>query len=671
MIIISTSPTVFRRQYLSNRNLVSGWKIQPWEDTCKSRSEKGGVRSLDSFDSIDTEEPHDKHGESIILRTIRLIRIQGLTHQLSHQLNSQATYYVLPSMHMTNMKSKRWTLAGAPSIAGAFNRCRRNGTRKGKAEVVEAVDTAGRPSRTIGTGTSSGNDDHPLSTCKPDDDLAVFGDDVLLLILSFVSYAPYENGKIPWVWRLRVDAHHLRLYSDYMKGQANPSSSSSSRSATLLRSRHSRKRDKCNLQIYSFSTLTHVLPLVCKRFSRLCSGSSSGTLWLQALKRLVADDPGAWLGALWAQSQEIDEVRNLNDIFGWSKKKTSDVVAAAYSHFTSPDLHAVGDHCARSFFKHLFIYAEPKIFPCTLPLVHNKNQAPPKVGARYRLVISDPNNIRAIRFAMGWHSMAEWKGNEVDDDDCLQRWPRFLYNYGFNNPCVDGDPVLLVEIRQCRMQPDDHSSPTHRPLLNDRIHLTIVPIMYVRLSDVHENMTFARGALRNGRQYDPSFGATLFRPIRSRYQRQQTSKVEAMKIVSAPMIRAFSTVAPQLGMEFVIKDIINARFERFMTEMTSGLRSFYVSTQATFHPKLPRPVIIYTCQPDRWMPLGEGVRGEDAFVVELRLVKVIGPNRFSIRGVPVQLGVLLGPDNEDEASVVSIVSVKINVELGSFGPKLI
>jgi len=144
-----------------------------------------------------------------------------------------------------------------------------------------------------------------------------------------------------------------------------------------------------------------------------------------------------------------------------------------------------------------------------------------------------------------------------------------------------------------------------------------------------------------------------------------------MKIVSAPMIRAFSTVAPQLGMEFVIEDIVNARFERFMAEMTRGFRSFYVGTQATFHPKLPRPVIIYTCQPDRWMPLGEGVRGEDAFVVELRQVKVIGPNRFSIRGVPVQLGVLLGPDNEDEASVVSRVSVKINVELGSFGPKLI
>ena len=72
------------------------------------------------------------------------------------------------------------------------------------------------------------------------------------------------------------------------------------------------------------------------------------------------------------------------------------------------------------------------------------------------------------------------------------------------------------------------------------------------------------------------------------------------------------------------------------------------------------------------MPLGDGIPGEDAFVIEIRRIKINGASgTFTVTGVPIQLGKLLGPTETNETSDLSTVSVKINVVLGPFGPKLI
>ena len=256
-------------------------------------------------------------------------------------------------------------------------------------------------------------------------------------------------------------------------------------------------------------------------------------------------------------------------------------------------------------------------------------------------------------------------GEKIDDDGELRRRPRFLYNYGVDN-AVAGDPVLLVEITHCLVE-----KRSGNPLVeSNRFHLTIVPIMHMRLSEglsssVH--VAFPRITDQAARTLQV---ARVLRPI---HQSCEVDATANKKIVSAPMVRMFSTVAPQLGMDFLIEGIHQSLYRPLLNDMIEGRPPAHTNGEVIPHfSGQPRPTIIYTCQPDRWMPLGDGIPGEDAFVIEIRRVKINESNAtFAVSGVPVQLGKLLGPTETNEASDLLPVSVKVKVVLGPFGPKLI
>ena len=557
----------------------------------------------------------------------------------------------------TKPKAKERRQRIARSIAGA---CRHRNERR-KYKIEEAAQKDDGQSKKPPAGTNS------------NDDLAVFGDDVLLLILSFVSYAPYETEEIQWrephphlkgKANLTIGADHLRYYADYLKRKDTEGTGRTK----LLKSKQNKKknRHKGSLQVHSFGTLMHVLPLVCKRFHELCSGSAPDILWLQAIERLAANDEVGWCWPLWKLSHQSTDGEDTG-VTGvlpecWSRQRISVMVDAVFSRYSTECVTA--ECTAKLFFQELANnIAEPRVF--SGHLIHNKNLHPPKLGASYRLAISDMQSLDSIRWLMQHRPNEDLIGKEIDDDGGLRRRPRFLYNYGVDN-AVAGDPVLLVEITRCRVEKRGAT------LLGEsnRFHLTIVPIMHMRLSErlsssIH--VAFPRITDQAARTLQV---ARVLRPI---HQSCEVDETENKKIVSAPMVRMFSTVAPQLGMEFLIEGIHQSLYRPLLDDMIEGRPPAHTNDEVIPHfSGQPRPTIIYTCQPDRWMPLGDGIPGEDAFVIEIRRVKINESNAtFAVSGVPVQLGKLLGPTETNEASDLSLVSVKVKVVLGPFGPKLI
>ena len=200
---------------------------------------------------------------------------------------------------MTKLKAKERRQWIARSISGAFRH--QNERRKDKVEEEAHKDDGPSENPLLGTGSND---------C---DDLAVFGDDVLLLILSFVSYAPYETEEIQWrephpyskgKADLSIGADHLRLYTNYLKRKDTGGTGRTKLPVMKSKQNNKKNRHKGSLQVHSFGTLTHVLPLVCKRFHELCSSSTSDVLWLQAIERLVANDEVGWCWPLWKLSHE-------------------------------------------------------------------------------------------------------------------------------------------------------------------------------------------------------------------------------------------------------------------------------------------------------------------------------------------------------------------------------
>ena len=562
---------------------------------------------------------------------------------------------------MTKLKAKERRQWIARSISGAFRH--QNERRKDKVEEEAHKDDGPSENPLLGTGSND---------C---DDLAVFGDDVLLLILSFVSYAPYETEEIQWrephpyskgKADLSIGADHLRLYTNYLKRKDTGGTGRTKLPVMKSKQNNKKNRHKGSLQVHSFGTLTHVLPLVCKRFHELCSSSTSDVLWLQAIERLVANDEVGWCWPLWKLSHESTdgEDTGVTAVLPecWSRQRISVMVDAVFSRYST---QCVTTECtAKLFFQELANnIAEPRAF--SGHLIQNKNLHSPKLGASYRLAISDMQSLDSIRWLMQYRPNEDLIGKEIDDDGGLRRRPRFLYNYGVDN-AVAGDLVLLVEITRCRVEEWGAT------LLgeNNRFHLTIVPIMHMRLSEglsssIH--VAFPRITDQAARTLQV---ARVLRPI---HQSCEADETENKKIVSAPMVRMFSTIAPQLGMEFLIEGIHQSLYRPLLEDMIEGRPPAHTNGEVIPHfSGQPRPTIIYTCQPDRWMPLGDGIPGEDAFVIEIRRVKINDANAtFAVSGVPVQLCKLLGPTETNEVSDLLPVSVKVKVVLGPFGPKLI
>ena len=125
-------------------------------------------------------------------------------------------------------------------------------------------------------------------------------DDVILCILSYVSFAPFEYDRSSTITLAAVDLRELkvsdeeawRLLEDYKMVQKKQSSLPPFRPlqqyyqaafrASSCSGNHSHSRVS---SLKSFGTLTHVLPLVNKKFYVLCN--TSNVLWTESLERLL------------------------------------------------------------------------------------------------------------------------------------------------------------------------------------------------------------------------------------------------------------------------------------------------------------------------------------------------------------------------------------------------
>jgi len=491
----------------------------------------------------------------------------------------------------------------------------------------------------------------------------IFGDDELTSILSFVSYAPYEwstksaqskrplshhGVDVPSCGGADPDCDHLMLYRDYV----GPSDSSSTGRAKLSKRMQAaiRKRSKgknnSSLQPHSFGTLTHVLPLVCTRFRDLCS--TSDALWSQAIERLAVSDPNGWRLAL-TEYIGSDEPKTGRDLFGdLSGGRCTNLISEArnklHANFdaTTSLPGEESESIAKLLFKHLSTDAEPVVFSGML--FHTRNAAPPRIGVNYSLNIYEPRYRQLIGELLS--ARPEYSVGKVWDSsahDCApSSRPRFLYSYGVDGLPYSGDPVLVVELTKCNIHSDG------------RLYITIVPIFHARLSLVRDRMG-STGLIEAEARGIP--------PIK----RRSVGKKDAGNVVSAPMIRMFSTVAPQLGMEFVMENIAEARYTSVLANILGD--EPYLSCrsgQVIPHTRVyPRPRVIYTCQADRWQPLGFGLPGEDAFVLELRRCKVNQDLTFTVSAIPIQIGHIF------DASDAPNVKVKVRVVLSPGGPKLV
>ena len=158
----------------------------------------------------------------------------------------------------------------------------------------------------------------PLSTGTADDDestrndvlpFSLLNDDVLLCILSYVSYSPFERDVIGTLTLEAIndsdgtserDKEARRLVDDYNEGATRLNKKPFRRISPFRAPKEyyreafhgSGNRVKTLPRVSCtrmFGTLTHVLPLVSKRFHALCNQSDS--LWIEALERQMGLGP--------------------------------------------------------------------------------------------------------------------------------------------------------------------------------------------------------------------------------------------------------------------------------------------------------------------------------------------------------------------------------------------
>lgn len=215
----------------------------------------------------------------------------------------------------------------------------------------------------------------------------------------------------------------------------------------------SRNVEESNLTQIAFGTLTHVLPLVCWKFYRLCHESDG--LWKEAMLRLAIAAPAIWehgiaqLAAAFVSSNETET----------DNPPTLDILC---------DQVAAACGGAKLAFQRIVALYQP--FTITAPLFLMGGVVPPTImqsmnlhlfEPRYRLMIAEIMNNRPVR---------DTSGNLIPSPR-----PRFLMSSGLSAPLVAGDPVFVVEILRCRVKNDGRALITIQCVRQTRLQS-----MYVR-----------------------------------------------------------------------------------------------------------------------------------------------------------------------------------------------
>ena len=127
-------------------------------------------------------------------------------------------------------------------------------------------------------------------------------DDLLASVLSFVSYTPYEHQFAG----ISANSDHSRLYLAYLESATKVHSPQNNHShASFFSKQQKGGASKTRSFQETFGTLTHVLPLVCKKFCSICA--SSDVLWSDAIERLAEYDPNGWKLALSSYEQGYEQ----------------------------------------------------------------------------------------------------------------------------------------------------------------------------------------------------------------------------------------------------------------------------------------------------------------------------------------------------------------------------
>jgi hypothetical protein len=335
-------------------------------------------------------------------------------------------------------------------------------------------------------------------------------DDVLRYILSYVSYAPFEKDA----------SSTMTLSSMNLRGSRNEEEEAKSllraynkASAKLKKSLHPREslspfkapqayyheafhgnpgKNQClsgvgSLQV--FGTLTHVLPLVNKRFHVLCN--ESNVLWTEALERLLGfrnsqskSDFAA--GDLWEKgilsliessndtceeetTENDDKIDVSNDEstrteFEWTRKliaKASERVAKQKSRQNVIKQENLLDRShAKEVFRQVLLHHKPTRLPV---LTMRYDNVP--LGKEVAVRLSEPRYRLLIASIMAGRSDNERRGFPLSAPR-----PRFLFAC---KPSVWQSRVAcIVDVRRCHI---------HRDGVADVI---IVPLSWVLMQDI-------------------------------------------------------------------------------------------------------------------------------------------------------------------------------------------
>uniref|UniRef100_A0A7S2U9U0 Uncharacterized protein n=1 Tax=Attheya septentrionalis TaxID=420275 RepID=A0A7S2U9U0_9STRA len=246
-------------------------------------------------------------------------------------------------------------------------------------------------------------------------------DDLILHVLSFVSSAPFESND--------EEQSLFKAYMSYETKKIHQASTSSPfLSAAMSYQVYRAALETCasdlKLTLITFGTLTHVLPLVCKRFQILCQLSD---LWKEAIDRLIVVYPSIWGKGIRSlckeqRSNDMDICLRASELCGGSRRAFQRVVEVCQPFITVLPVLVLGDN----------------------------RSDPPVLGQVWNLHLVKPQYQLMTAEIMESYPLHYQRESPI----ASQGRPRFLFSSGLSLPLVGGDPVFVVEITRCKLKRD-------------------------------------------------------------------------------------------------------------------------------------------------------------------------------------------------------------------------
>lgn len=259
--------------------------------------------------------------------------------------------------------------------------------------------------------------------------LMLLSDDLIANVLSFVSSIPFEN--------LDDDLLQKHVASNLRDSMEKSKSSS-----------------RC---IGSFGSLTHVLPLVCHKFRRICNNSD--VLWKGSMLRLMTPKISNQSLNIWREGlvtcalSDLEQLEDDADGFGIENLSYLMDKATSVISQEKKRSHAAMTLCQEIVKEYRpFVWAGPIFF-----LVSDHDQGMDEdmnlhlFEKRYQLMMSE---------LMENKPQCDKDGNLIP----LCRRPRFFFSSGLSTPLRAGDPVAVVEVTHCEMKEDGRAMVTVVPV---------------------------------------------------------------------------------------------------------------------------------------------------------------------------------------------------------------